>query len=177
MPFPLATLPQQRWHGNGLAFGAARDNGRLHAGCDLLSPARSPVYAIDDGVVFHIDRGFTRGRNGSLDAIAIRHRAGFVARYCELVSGTTGALKPGDAITQGQILGQSGELMTRINDMIHFELYEGTQSGVLSVRGANAYNRRRDLLDPTRFLDRLTTLLNRQHGPISLQSDELVRAA
>ena len=40
-----------------------------------------------------------------------------------------------------------------VDSMLHFELYEGTGSGPLTVRSNPPYQRRSDLVDPTSYLD------------------------
>ncbi len=39
--------------------------------------------------------------------------------------------------------------------MLHFELYRGTASGPLTVVGNPPYQRRRDLVNPTKFVEKL----------------------
>jgi hypothetical protein len=37
--------------------------------------------------------------------------------------------------------------------MLHFEMFDGTATGPLTVKGAGSFSRRSDLQDPTEFLD------------------------
>ena len=49
--FPFKFRPGQSYKGGSRYFGANRSNGRKHAGCDLIAPVGTEVYAVDDGIV------------------------------------------------------------------------------------------------------------------------------
>jgi murein DD-endopeptidase MepM/ murein hydrolase activator NlpD len=80
MPFPLPFIPVLSYKTGGRKYGAARD-GRLrkHAGCDLIAPRGTEIFAIDAGHVVERPQKFYRGTW----QLAIRHPVG-VVRYCEI---------------------------------------------------------------------------------------------
>jgi murein DD-endopeptidase MepM/ murein hydrolase activator NlpD len=173
MPFPLPHMVPS-WHrtkGHNRWFGAPRKNKqgglRLHAGCDLIARAGTAVYAIDDGEVLEISRDFYPLKDKTkpkIGAVAIRHRGGFVARYCE-VQTTTITVSQGEPVRAGQIIAKVGQLNTQA--MLHFELYSGLSKALMRVR-TGMYQRRPDLIDPTTFLDELSRLMNVSHGIVTL---------
>ena len=99
-------------------------------------------------------------------ALEVNHGS-FVARYGEIQRNAQVAI--GDQVTAGQHIAQVGHLVG-INvpsDMLHLELYSGAGSGKLSVSGSASkihsnglpFNRRKDLLNPTSYLDRWSSNL------------------
>ena len=68
--FPLPFRPKQNYRKGGLKFGADRDGGaRKHAGCDLLAPKGTEIYAVETGEVVRSDgspegagQGFSKQR-------------------------------------------------------------------------------------------------------------------
>ncbi len=61
----------------------------------------------------------------------------------------------GNSVARGQVIAFVGKLESG-SSMLHFEMYAGTASGSLTVRGNPPYQRRSDLLDPTPYLDQAT---------------------
>lgn len=133
-------------------FGAARDGGlRKHAGCDLIAPRGTFIYAIEDGFVHERARHFYRGTL----QLAIRHAAGLV-RYCEVEDDDlVRALKPGATVKSGQVIAHVGKMYR--DSMLHFELYACTASGPLTVLSNAGFQRRSDLTDPAPLLRKLST--------------------
>ena len=138
-------------------FGSRRDSGaRRHAGIDFhfKNGKGIPVYAMQSGKVIEYSSNFY----GGMQAIAVQHADGTIARYCEINTN----LRKGAKVTQGQQIATIGKSNIGGDTMLHLELYMGTASGSLSnksnkstydyVSGSN-YNRRRDLLDPTFVLE------------------------
>lgn len=160
MPFPLPFVPALDYHKPSRAtmharwFGATRDGGRrLHAGCDLVVALGTPVIAIDDGVITEVSKRFYLDTS----AIAVQHKSGFVARYCELLQESIAGLREGQFVKSGQVVAKVGKM--RVDSMLHFELYSGECTGRLSThRPPSAYHRRADLLNPTAMLDSLRGL-------------------
>jgi murein DD-endopeptidase MepM/ murein hydrolase activator NlpD len=147
--FPFSSLPGKSWKTEARAFGARRSNGmRKHAGCDLYFPKGTWIHAVADGEVIAQPYDFYCGTQ----AMEIRHGS-LIVRYGEIkprsfVGGTT--VKRGQRICQvGHLVGINVE-----SDMLHIEIYSGTASGPLTVKGKAPYMRRGDLLDPTPYLDR-----------------------
>jgi murein DD-endopeptidase MepM/ murein hydrolase activator NlpD len=153
--FPLPKIPNQgyhksKWHRGW--FGATRDDGRIHAACDLIARPGTPVYAVDHGTIINIDKFYL-----GTDEITIKH-PNFVVRYGEVARGK---LPPDIAeyktVQPGQLIGWVGRLK-----MLHFEMYQGTEEGYLTQKwnkkdykyvAPGNYQRRPDLIDPTPFLD------------------------
>lgn len=145
--FPLKTRSPSNYKSGMRKFGSNRSGGRKHAGCDLYAPIGTPVYAMDDGEVTNF-YAFYLGTY----ALEVKH-SGFVARYGE-ISKTATNIKKGSKIKKGQLIGYVGELKGLNMSMLHLELYSGTASGPLTVRGNKPYQRRSDLIDPTPILDK-----------------------
>lgn len=154
--FPLARRPSVDYHTGGRFFGAPRD-GRAHAACDLIAAPGTKVLAIADGTITRGPYAFFQNTY----AIEVTHPRGYVARYCEIGGTLPNGLRVGSRVTRGQHIAT----VIRNNDgtaMLHFELYKGTATGGLT-QGSNtvydfvparAYQRRRDLLNCTYWLDR-----------------------
>jgi murein DD-endopeptidase MepM/ murein hydrolase activator NlpD len=164
MPFPLPFVPKYDYHpGKGHArwFGANRPKGRKHAGCDLIAPVGTEIFAIDDGVVYDLNPRFYL----ETGMIAVRHRNGFVVRYCEVVPTSIEKWQRGMAVRGGDVLAKVGKLLR--SSMLHFELYSGKVNGPLTNRKNSPFQRRSDLLDPTALLDALKRQVNVSAGPVT----------
>src|SRR5262249_16826060 len=156
--FPFPSLPKSDWTHSPRSFGSNRNNGRrAHAGCDLYFEKGTWIYAIADGTV-------TRGPYPfycETFALEVDHGE-VLARYGEIQKTTTG--KEGDRVHAGQQIAKVGHLIgiQVPSDMLHFELYDKSASGPLTITDANRskkrsdgipFMRRRDLIDPTSRLD------------------------
>lgn len=161
-------FPVPKYNGNykqGMAqFGWRRPGGRVHAACDLYAPLKSDVVAVDAGII--VESGdFYIGTQ----AIAIRHEGIGIIRYGEIVEIPEEFLKIGAKVEKGGIvIGKVGQVI-KVSPMVHFELFDGTGSGTLTVRPpakepehynegvlkSAKYQRRADLMNPTSLLDRL----------------------
>lgn len=144
--FPLKKRPNLSYKTGGRYFGAQRSNGRLHAGCDLIAPPGTKIFAVADGVL-----GAKYPFYSGTDALEVEHTGGFVIRYGE-ISNLASGLKRGSPVTRGQHIAYVGQLASG-SSMLHFEMYSGTGSGGLTVRSNKPYQRRQDLIDPTSYLD------------------------
>lgn len=161
-------FPAPEWKGTYeqmAKFGHRRGGGaRVHAGCDLYAPFESDVVAVDAGIVVEVSLKFA----GNTQAIAISHEGIGVIRYGEVVKIPKEFLKAGAKIGKGgTVIGKVGRAVTKLSPMLHFELFDGSASGPLSdkvhkieykndgvLKDAN-YERRADLMNPTKFLERL----------------------
>jgi Peptidase family M23 len=85
-----------------------------HLGYDLASTAHSPVPAANDGVVVFAQYFGIYG-----NAILIDHGCGLQTLYGHLSSF---AVKPGDRVTRGQIIGQTGDTGLAGGDHLHFSV-------------------------------------------------------
>lgn len=145
--FPLSQRPKEDYKKGMRKFGANRKGGRKHAGIDLYAPVGTPIYAIDDGEVTAGPYAFYLGTQ----ALEVTHPQ-FVARYGE-IRGAAPGIKKGSKVKKGQLIAYVGELKGLNMSMLHLELYSGTASGSLTVRGSTPYQRRADLIDPTTVMD------------------------
>lgn len=168
--FPLAKVYSRSWApGTMGAFGANRtskDGPRAHAGCDLYAPTGTWVHAITGGTVTVGPYKFY----AQSYAVEINHGT-FIARYCEMKPDI--AVKQGDRVTAGQRLGRVANLIAMgisvPENMLHIELYNGSASGGLTVKGSASvkradgvpYSRRADLMDPTSYVDQWKSNLPR----------------
>jgi len=151
--FPFPTVPIASWKEQPRAFASPRAGGaRLHAGCDLYFPKGTPIHAVADGVVTRGPYPFYCGTF----ALEIDHGP-FLARYGEIQSKTE--VTAGATVKAGQKIASVGHLVgIRVpSDMLHFELYDKTMSGPLTVaigsgsamKNGVPFMRRKDLIDPT----------------------------
>ena len=172
------------YHTGGRQFGRPRENGkRAHAGCDLIAPVGTPIYAVADGKIIKYHYFYEQTY-----FIEIDHHD-FIVRYGEVQPPWEEAKefkKPppqhqcrglaielnNEKITpvkRGDVIGWVGQLRKVKKDgsvkigghMIHFEIYKKTTVGELTQPSNKKYDyvpnkdyqRRRDILDPTHFLD------------------------
>lgn len=149
MAFPFSFVPHVSWKDGARYFGAKRDGGkRLHAGCDLLAPVGTHVYAVADGVVtqfkdFYLGTWF----------IAVDHDD-FIVRYGEVQPILPKGVFEGKEVKEGELIGYVGHLKGLKSSMLHFEMYSGESSGPLTNKAKLPYMRRGDLIDPTSYLDK-----------------------
>ncbi len=149
LQFPLKRRPSSSYKKGARYYGAKRKGGRLHAGCDLIAPVGTKIYAVADGVIKKYKNFYHHTH-----AIVVLHTGGFVVRYGEVSpSGLAPGLKIGSKVKSGQFIAYVGQLSGG-SHMLHFELYTGTESGRLTVRSNKPYQRRADLVDPTVYLDK-----------------------
>lgn len=145
--FPLPFRPTLSYKTGGRRFGANRDEGnRKHAGCDLIAPRGTEIYAVEGGVVETKPYLFYRGTY----AVEFRLDSGKLVRYCEIEKLASGITK-GSPVSEGGLIAYVGKMY--VSSMLHFELYEGSGSGPLTVRSNPPYQRRSDLIDPADYLD------------------------
>jgi murein DD-endopeptidase MepM/ murein hydrolase activator NlpD len=149
MPFPLPRVPELSFKTAGRKFGAPRDGGkRSHAGCDLIVPLGTEVYAIEDGIVYEASAPFYHGTN----SMVVRHTSGRYVRYCEILDEKE-RLSKGTQVKAGEVIAKVGKML--VDSMLHFELYSGEGTGPFTQRGNGKFQRRSDLIDPTVLLEQL----------------------
>lgn len=96
----------------------------FHTGIDMSSPEGSPVLAADDGVVILAGGSYVNGTLvGYGNFVVIAHTGGLTTLYGHLLRI---AVKAGDSITQGQIVGSEGSTGNSTGAHLHFELRQGT---------------------------------------------------
>lgn len=127
-------------------FGDSRNGGsRKHGEADLYAPVKTNVYAVKGGTVIQNPYKFYRGSY----AIEVNHGS-FIARYSEI--NIASGLHTGSFITQGQLIGTVADLSLN-KSMLHFEMFSGSATGLLTKSANLPYMRRSDLIDPTPFLN------------------------
>lgn len=88
---------------------------RYHTGLDIAAPTGTPVYAADSGTVVYAGR---RGRYGLL--LEIDHGEGKVVTWYGHLSGF--AVKLGDQVERGQVIGYVGNTGYSTGPHLHFEV-------------------------------------------------------
>ncbi len=150
--FPMRTRPSDSYHDGSRKFGADRDNGRKHAGCDLYAPIGTDILAVKDGVITKGPSEFA----GGTYALEVDH-GDILVRYAEIKGECPEGIKIGATVKQGQVIAYVGKFVTKhdgIKHMLHFELYSKKATGPLTRRDNPPFQRRSDLVDPTDFLDK-----------------------
>jgi len=147
--FPTVKKPTHSYTSGMRRFNARRGGGkRSHAACDLYRVKDEPALSVAPGKVV---RGLYYFYQGTY-AIEVEHSGGFVVRYGELTGKKASNVSKGKNVKMGQKLGFIGKVNSNCcRPMLHFELFRGTKSGSLSTSG-NKYNRRSDLMNPTKYL-------------------------
>jgi len=96
----------------------------FHTGIDMSSPEGSPVLAADDGVVLLAGSSYVNGvLVGYGNFVVIAHTGGLTTLYGHLLRI---AVKVGDTINQGQLVGLEGSTGNSTGAHLHFELRQGT---------------------------------------------------
>lgn len=147
--FPFPKIPEKLWTSGGRQFGApriARDGSvRRHAGCDLIFPVGTPIYAVADGVLVQNPYPFYSGTY----AVEIRH-GNLLLRYGEIAPGSCPYTR-GSSVKKGQIIAKVGRLQSG-SSMLHLEIYTNGASSA-SLSGGGPFRRRSDVTDPAPYLN------------------------
>jgi murein DD-endopeptidase MepM/ murein hydrolase activator NlpD len=147
MLFPLNARPSLAYNTGGRRYGANRSNGtRKHAGCDLIAPIGTPIRAVEDGTV----QAFYFFYHDTY-ALEVDHGE-FTVRYGEVTRRLPAGIRVGARVMRGQHIANVGRLSGG-SHMLHFEMYDNSASGPLTVRRNPPFQRRSDLIDPTPYLD------------------------
>ena len=174
--FPLRNRPAQSYKVGGVRFGDDRGE-ILHPGCDLIAVSGTEIYAVEDGEVIYGPRLFFESgphvkNEDSVSVckpgarclwvydILIKH-ATFLARYGEVALNAPVEIKQGETVTEGQLIGYVGA--QTVSSMLHFEMYSNPNDisyptirgnmQYLDFRPNKTYSRRKDLKNPTEYLD------------------------
>ena len=154
--FPFRKRPSLSYKDGGRGFGAGRNGGRKHAGCDLIAPKGTEILAMADGKVITGPYYFYSGTY----ALEVKHDNGMIIRYGEIGQSLPQGIQLGARVSKGQVIAYVGQLNSG-SSMLHLEMYKGTKVGGLTQAGNSIYHyvpsaryqRRSDLLNPTTFLD------------------------
>ncbi|HRJ53969.1 MAG TPA: M23 family metallopeptidase [Candidatus Thiothrix moscowensis] len=147
--FPFLKRPDDSidYHVGCRKFGADRNEGRKHAGCDLIAPPGTKIFAMADGVVIRGPYCFYDGTY----ALEVESKDGVIIRYCEISCDLPAGVEQGKQVIRGQFIARVGQLNSG-RSMLHLEMYKGTANGKLTQPGT-VFERRSDLIDPTNYLD------------------------
>lgn len=166
MRFPVdkeyITLPVSFINVDMAKFGARRGISKIsgtmryHAGCDIYCKDGTPVYAVNDGIIFNSTTKFYYNV-GSVEVV----HANSIVRYGEIIPNPK--LRTGDKVKEGDLLGWVKQIYTdsktkmNVPPMIHFEMYsDKSNKGPLSDLSDDGFRRgtarRQDLMNPTPFL-------------------------
>lgn len=100
--------------GFGYRYDPFNGGTAMHAGVDMAGASGEPIYASADGVVQQAGRS---GGYGNL--VELSHGKGIDTRYAHLSSI---AVKPGERVRQGQLIGKMGSTGRSTGTHLHFEI-------------------------------------------------------
>lgn len=109
------------WPVDGLiysAFQATRSGGRVHGAVDICAPNGTPVAAAHDGIVSVVADG-GKSYRGYGKIVIIDHGSGVHTVYAHLSSY---AVKMGQKVARGEIIGAVGKTGTATNYLLHYEV-------------------------------------------------------
>jgi len=145
--FPLSGPALANYTEPPRSFGACRDDcTRRHAAADLYAATGTPIRSIGSGEVIDFYEFYL-----GTYALVVDH-GDFIVRYGEIKGSLPQGVRVGSKIIQGQTIAYVGRLVGLNQDMLHFERFAGWAQGPLTVNGNYPYQRRKDLVDPTRDL-------------------------
>ncbi|MCL9670315.1 M23 family metallopeptidase [Citrobacter sp. MNAZ 1397] len=148
--FPFPKIPEKSWSNGGHQFGAPRKakdgSARKHAGCDLIFPVGTPIYAVADGVLVQNPYSFY----SSTYAVEIRH-GNLLLRCGEIAPGSC-SYSGGSSVKKGQIIAKVGRLRGG-SSMLHLEIYTNGASSTALTTTTGDYRWRSDVTDPTQYLN------------------------
>ena len=94
---------------------------RAHKGFDFAAPSGTPILAAADGEVMQV--GWMRGYGRT---ILLGHGQDRETRYAHL-SAVTPGLRPGDRVSQGEVIGRVGRTGLATGPHLHYEIVEAGQ--------------------------------------------------
>ena len=91
---------------------------RAHTGIDYAAPTGTPVMSIGDGTV--LSAGWGKGGAGNM--VKVRHNSVYTTAYLHL---SRIAVKAGQRVSQGQVIGYVGSTGHSTGPHLHFECRTG----------------------------------------------------
>lgn len=104
------------WPVDGGYISAYQGDGRGHKGIDIAAPYGTPIYAAESGTVIETGSGWNGGYG---NCVRISHDDGNVTVYAHQSSI---AIKNGDYVVKGQIIGYVGSTGDSTGNHLHFEV-------------------------------------------------------
>lgn len=104
------------WPVDGGYISAYQGDGRGHKGIDIAAPYGTPIYAAESGTVVETGSGWNGGYG---NCVKISHDDGNVTVYAHQSSI---AIKYGDYVVKGQIIGYVGSTGDSTGNHLHFEV-------------------------------------------------------
>ena len=120
---PLSGKTVASYSMEALSYNQTTRDWRVHNGMDIAAEAGSPVCAAADGEVITVAEDETLGH-----MVRIRHLGGYESCYASLDEEI--AVKPGDTVTAGQVIGTVGDtalVETALGDHLHFAVFSQGQ--------------------------------------------------
>ena len=155
--FPLRKIPAKSWKTGPGAFGKELTTANsVNPGCSLYCTVGTDVFSITNGNVLKGQYYFYAGTY----AVDVDH-GDYIIRYGGLSKRSF--VETGDYVNAGQVIGEVGDMKNVTASQLHIEKYDKSVEGSLNV-GAQAsalnsndlpFYRRKDLKDPTDFLEEL----------------------
>ncbi|MDY0330604.1 MAG: M23 family metallopeptidase [Thiomonas sp.] len=99
----------------GMRLHPVRGRREMHEGVDLKAPIGTPVPSVAEGRV-----KFAGMQSGYGNVIKIAHPGGFETVYAHL---SRIAVRPGQSVSKGQIIGKTGNTGTSTGPHLHFEFH------------------------------------------------------
>jgi murein DD-endopeptidase MepM/ murein hydrolase activator NlpD len=117
---PTGAMPSFRWpvHGRVITAFGQTVNGAQNDGINLAVPEGTPVKAAEDGVVAYAGNEL----KGYGNLVLVRHSNGFVTAYAHA---SELAVKKGETIKRGQVIGKAGATGNVNAPQLHFEVRKG----------------------------------------------------
>ncbi|MBD5133102.1 MAG: peptidoglycan DD-metalloendopeptidase family protein [Clostridiales bacterium] len=101
-----------------------------HSGTDIPAPARTPIYAAQDGIVTTVNTNKNSSTYGYYCMIS--HGGGYVTLYAHQIQ--VPVVKEGDTVKKGQLIGYVGSTGRSTGNHLHYELrVNGVRNDVLKL--------------------------------------------
>jgi len=92
----------------------------MHYGVDYGASEGTTIYTIEDGIVIE-SRLSTAANGGYGEYVKVKHPNGDVSTYAHMIPGSR-AVKKGDKVVEGQMLGKVGESGNTTGPHLHWEV-------------------------------------------------------
>lgn len=110
------SMPVKSNYRVGASFGQRGSWSRYHTGQDFPAPTGTPIYAAASGIVLSPTSGGWAGTN-----VVIQHSNGGATLYAHM---SKRVVRPGEAVTAGELIGYVGTTGRSFGAHLHFEYYK-----------------------------------------------------